>query len=148
MENFLEELNLQREATKRNIEKAFGVDIEKARSGVYSDTAENRKLNRVGQSYGSRKQEQPAAGSSEQKPEAGSRADIYNKLGDIEKVNISNVVKLVKRKLGDDIDANKIRLSRSKDTKSWNIKYDGKLVSISAPSAMEEDIAKKIGWLE
>jgi len=36
--------------------------IEKARSGVYADTAENRRLNRVGQQYGGRKQvEQPTA---------------------------------------------------------------------------------------
>lgn len=32
-------------------------DIEKARSGVYADTAENRKLGRVGQAYGGKKNE-------------------------------------------------------------------------------------------
>jgi len=34
--------------------------IVKARSGKYADTAENRKLNRVGQPYGSSKKEEPA----------------------------------------------------------------------------------------
>lgn len=39
------------------IEKSFGVEnaIEKARSGVYADTAENRQLGRVGQEYGKKK---------------------------------------------------------------------------------------------
>lgn len=37
--------------------KAYGVDIEKARSGVYKNTAENKKLSRVGQKYGSAKEE-------------------------------------------------------------------------------------------
>ena len=37
--------------------KAYGVDIEKARSGVYANTAENKKLGRVGQKYGSVKEE-------------------------------------------------------------------------------------------
>lgn len=36
----------------------FGTDIEKARSGVYADTAKNRKLQRVGQQYGGKKQEE------------------------------------------------------------------------------------------
>ena len=34
------------------IQKSFDNDIEKARSGIYADTAENRKLGRVGQEYG------------------------------------------------------------------------------------------------
>lgn len=37
------------------LEKAEDNDIEKARSGIYADTAENRKLGRVGQRYGSKK---------------------------------------------------------------------------------------------
>lgn len=51
-----------RKAIQENIEKAFngGVnlneELEKARSGIYADTAENRKLNRVGQQYGGKKQ--------------------------------------------------------------------------------------------
>ena len=39
-------------------EKAEETDFEKARSGVYADTAENRKLGRVGQRYGGRKAEE------------------------------------------------------------------------------------------
>ena len=34
------------------IQKSFDDELEKARSGVYADTAENRKLGRVGQEYG------------------------------------------------------------------------------------------------
>ena len=42
--------------------KAFGIDIEKGRTGVYEDNAENRRLNRVGQSYGKKAEEkQPTA---------------------------------------------------------------------------------------
>lgn len=59
-------INAHRQAVQENMEKAFtsGInideEIEKARSGIYADTAENRRLNRVGQQYGGRKQvEQP-----------------------------------------------------------------------------------------
>lgn len=59
-------IQTRRQAVQENIEKAFtsGInineEIEKARSGIYADTAENRRLNRVGQQYGGRKQvEQP-----------------------------------------------------------------------------------------
>ena len=45
----MELTNLVVNQTARNIMQQFGTDIEKARSGVYADTAENRKLNRVGQ---------------------------------------------------------------------------------------------------
>ena len=40
------------------LRKAFEVDIEKGRTGVYEDNAENRRLNRVGQSYGHKKEEE------------------------------------------------------------------------------------------
>ena len=55
-------IQTRRQAVQENIEKAFsfGVnlndEVEKARSGIYADTAENRKLNRVGQQYGGKKQ--------------------------------------------------------------------------------------------
>lgn len=42
-----EELNKRREAVAANIAKSFENDIEKARSGIYADTPENRRLNRV-----------------------------------------------------------------------------------------------------
>lgn len=42
--------------------KAFGVEIEKGRVGVYEDNAENRRLNRVGQAYGKKKQEEAPKG--------------------------------------------------------------------------------------
>ena len=50
--------NLVVNQTARNIMQQFGTDIEKARSGVYADNEENRKLNRVGQKYGGKKQEE------------------------------------------------------------------------------------------
>lgn len=52
-----EELNNRRKAVEENIAKSFGVDVdlEKARYGTYSDTAENRRLNRVGLKYGETK---------------------------------------------------------------------------------------------
>lgn len=53
-----EELNEHRQAVAENISKAFDSDIEKARSGVYADNAQNRKLNRVGQRYGSEKKDE------------------------------------------------------------------------------------------
>lgn len=37
--------------------KSFGVELEKARSGIYQNTSENRKLGRVGQKYGGKKEE-------------------------------------------------------------------------------------------
>ena len=43
------------------IAKAFGVDIEKGRHGVYEDNAENRRLNRVGQEYGKKAEEKQTA---------------------------------------------------------------------------------------
>ena len=43
------------------IAKAFGIDIEKGRHGVYEDNAENRRLNRVGQEYGKKAEEKQTA---------------------------------------------------------------------------------------
>ena len=69
MENILE----HRLAVQQNIEKGFNggtnlnEELEKARSGVYEDTAKNRKLNRVGQQYGSKKQEDEPRGESSRK---------------------------------------------------------------------------------
>jgi hypothetical protein len=49
-------------AVQGNIEKAFDVDFEKGRTGVYSDNAKNRRLNRVGQQYGHKKEQEQIAG--------------------------------------------------------------------------------------
>lgn len=55
-------INARRKAVAENIEKAMTVgftpdeELEKARSGIYADTAENRKLGRVGLQYGGKKQ--------------------------------------------------------------------------------------------
>lgn len=62
MENPIE---ARKRMVQERIEKSFadGLNVpemeglEKARSGVYADTSENRKLGRVGQTYGIKKQE-------------------------------------------------------------------------------------------
>lgn len=48
-------------------DKAEGDDISKARSGVYANTIENRKLGRVGHKYGSKKAEEPKGASNKSK---------------------------------------------------------------------------------
>lgn len=62
-------INAHRKAVANNIQKALGAgyeindpenpenEMQKARVGVYADTVENRRLNRVGQAYGHKKQE-------------------------------------------------------------------------------------------
>lgn len=71
-------INTHRQAVAENIEKAInkGVnlneELEKARVGVYADNAENRRLNRVGQAYGHKKQEEmPKRKVSTKKEEGG-----------------------------------------------------------------------------
>lgn len=61
MENSVLQHRLQ---VAQNIEKSCteGIEIQKARSGVYSDNATNRKLNRVGQQYGGKKQPEQESG--------------------------------------------------------------------------------------
>ena len=71
----MDDILKHREDIKNNILKSFQVDlqkseendIEKARSGVYGDTAENRKLSRVGQKYGSKKQDDEVSSQSSSK---------------------------------------------------------------------------------
>lgn len=71
----LEDLIARRNTVAANIEKACNTgfdlneELEKARSGVYADTAENRKMNRVGQKYGSEKKEEEPKGQREKKQE-------------------------------------------------------------------------------
>ncbi len=71
----LEDLIARRNIVAANIEKACNTgfdlneELEKARSGVYADTAENRRLNRVGQKYGSEKKEDEPKGQREKKQE-------------------------------------------------------------------------------
>ena len=53
--------------------------IEKARSGVYADTAQNRKLGRVGQQYGGKKQEADKGGRGFAKVTADDAAEFLSK---------------------------------------------------------------------
>lgn len=156
MENLISE---HRKRVAENIEKSFNgdLDIEKARSGVYADTAENRKLQRVGQHYGGRKQEQPTAGQprakkqeeqpkggGEQKPDTNSRADIYNNMSDGEKSQINNVLHSLKI---ENPNGNKLEL-KSKDDKQFEVIYDGKSSGVISKEQIKDDVAKKIGWLK
>ena len=50
-----DDIRKRREDIQNNILKSFGCDIEKARSGIYMNTPENRRLGRVGQPYGKTK---------------------------------------------------------------------------------------------
>lgn len=50
-----EDITQRRKDIRLNILKSFEADLEKARSGVYADNAQNKALNRVGQQYGSKK---------------------------------------------------------------------------------------------
>lgn len=58
----LEDILKHQKAVMNNIAKSFVENsednLEKARSGIYADNAENRRLNRVGQRYGSSKQDE------------------------------------------------------------------------------------------
>ena len=56
-----EDIKNAQQERRENIAKGFvDNDFEKAKSGVYADTAENRRLGRVGQTFGTKKQGQKA----------------------------------------------------------------------------------------
>lgn len=71
----MEYIKRHQDSIKQNILKAFTSDesIEKARHGVYANTSENRKLNRVGQEYGKKGEGKT---SSDNKPKGGDEKDI------------------------------------------------------------------------
>lgn len=52
------------------LEKAEENDLEKAKSGVYANTSENRKLGRVGQKYGNDPKEDETKGGGGKKEES------------------------------------------------------------------------------
>ena len=65
--------NIQSQFTNvEEMQKAEDEDIEKARHGTYADTAENRKLNRVGQEYGHKAEEKQPSGQRTKKTEEAS----------------------------------------------------------------------------
>lgn len=55
--NVLEQIQQVNAQRSNSILKAFGIELEKARSGIYTNTYENRKLGRVGRKYGNKKEE-------------------------------------------------------------------------------------------
>ena len=84
----LDELLMHRNLVNYNIQKGFnsGFDLneelEKARHGVYADNAQNRRLNRVGKEYGSKKQEEQPSGKQSSKEEQGSYQKMATEASD------------------------------------------------------------------
>lgn len=69
----MEDIKQHQESIKENILKSFVVDeesIEKARHGVYADTSENKKLNRVGNEYGKKGEEKESSSNNKTKGDA------------------------------------------------------------------------------
>lgn len=85
--------NFQQDLIDRNqkIEKAWETDLEKGRSGIYKDTYQNRKLNRVGQEYGKDKKEDKNLDSE--------RSYMVNRLIEQSKKDIHPLAKLTKEEL-------------------------------------------------
>ena len=76
----------------RSMEKAEENDLEKARSGIYADNAENRRLGRVGQRYGSdgkQKVDEPKSDPLDEE-ENKRRKDFQKKLKEIDTYGIVN----------------------------------------------------------
>lgn len=95
----LEDILKHQNKVQENIVKAFGYEVqkedcvEKARVGVYADNAENRRLNRVGQPYGHKKQEEEKTPKEKKNVESNSSTSgkkslqDYAKQTDDEKLN-------------------------------------------------------------
>lgn len=69
----MEDIKQHQESIKENILKAFVSDeesIEKARHGIYANTSENQKLNRVGQEYGKKGEEKESTSDTKTKGDA------------------------------------------------------------------------------
>ena len=132
MENILE----HRLAVQQNIEKGFNggtnlnEELEKARSGVYEDTAKNRRLNRVGQQYGSKKQETV---DEDKKKIAG----------------VSNIIDGFRIQTDKYSDFSKMSLQKTPKG-NWRLYYDGKDTGTTLQaSAISDANAKKAGlWKE
>lgn len=80
----LEDLLGRQQQVANNIEKScnggfdLNQELEKARSGIYADNAENRRLHRVGQKYGSDKK--PEEQGNERQPKQGEENSGYQKM--------------------------------------------------------------------
>lgn len=96
MENFINIGEIKRKSILKGfVNLGESEDIEKAKSGVYTDDAENRKLNRVGQHYGSKKQEDSKGDKSPAKKEDEAPEDSKPSLEDHAKSTDSEVLKKV-----------------------------------------------------
>jgi len=124
-----------------------GEEIEKARSGVYTDTALNRKLGRVGQKYGSKKQSTDE-GDDKKKPEEKSE-EYYEKLAEERnKKKLAEKEKNAGVKIGQSVtisNANRYDSLADKEVKGivTGIKDDGRIeVSVKGGSynVKKEDI--------
>lgn len=110
-------INSRRRTVEENIQKSFiDNDLEKARSGVYSDTPENRKLGRVGQQYGGKKQPELKTKRSGEKKNVNSE-----KLTNDEKKEINVLVNKFRRKHSEGA----VALERTEEGKSIISKLKG-----------------------
>ena len=112
-----------RQFVQSQICKSFNTDIEKAKSGVYADTAENRKLGRVGQQYGSEKREDKR-----------------------ETKTANNLIKILHSV---DEDYNNEKLVKVKQTPkgNWEIYYNEHRLGIVKGSMLDGKELKKLGVL-
>lgn len=145
-------------ARKLNILKGFiesdevHGDIEKARSGTYADNAENRKLNRVGQKYGSEKKEENDEGKSEPpKTEENSKEGkkVWNELNTHAENTSSEDLKTFLNKYGNDpskmeeVEAAKMELRERGESESNEENSDYKESNTDSDEG-ESDIDSKV----
>ena len=123
------------------IAKAFGVDIEKGRVGVYEDNAENRRLNRVGQQYGHKAEEKPSTGRQPaRKEEQGQGKPSAQQAGgqDIGAAAKSASDEALKRAAADSKAAPEIKAAAEKELKERGVKTEEEGSKRGGNSAVKE----------
>ena len=135
----------------------LNTEIEKARSGIYADTAENRKLNRVGQHYGGKKKEEEPKQERNRKEEEPKQErnrkeednDEYSQ--DSFTDNAINSVKTAFQKCGILNPPSEEKLAILSNIITKNPEYAKKILSIKFPSVevdSENDREEKEGKIE
>lgn len=106
MGNIAKEIQEKQAERKLNILKGFSdfeETFEKAKTGKYSDNSVNRKLNRVGQEYGSAKKEDVKSDNKQSKKEDTNASDDNSKLKDYAKeAKTEDLKKYLEAKIEDD----------------------------------------------
>lgn len=101
-------------------------ELEKSRSGVYADTAENRRLHRVGQKYGSKKEE------TEEPDEKGSNSKVAEKIDNIIESAKEGKIKLSSEQI-------ETLKNKKKELETGRRKKDGKPVKDSSKPEQKKD---------